>query len=209
MLPAECARPSFKANPIPIACSVLIYDQQMKKEEQERQKRVHKNAEISYAKAKMPSRMQRDQDRKAQLPPPKLEEEYSFQPKINKPKTAEQYKKMQKKFEENMQKKKSQMTVTRPISPNFTKKQSKPLERTYVNEGDPKKLAAAALGEDKLKATLAKSMRSTRPPSGPVQQPSSTRAMALGQARRREEIEAKKKQEEDLRKEDQDRTLKQ
>jgi len=149
-VPDDCKRPQFKANPIPIACSVLIYDQQMKKEEQERQKRIHKNAEISQQKAKMPSRMQRDQDRKSQIPPKKVEEEFSYRPKINEPKTAEQYKKMQKKFEENMQKKKSQMTVTRPLSPNFSKSKSKPLERTYVNEGDPK-IQTADIAGDKFK----------------------------------------------------------
>lgn len=46
-IPHECQRPQFKANPIPIACSVEIYDQMRIKEDQERQKRVHKNAEIS------------------------------------------------------------------------------------------------------------------------------------------------------------------
>lgn len=61
----ECLRKEFKANPIPKACSVLIYDQKIEEEEIARQKRVHEMAEISYAKSKMPSRMQKDMDRKA------------------------------------------------------------------------------------------------------------------------------------------------
>jgi hypothetical protein len=64
-LNVECQRTSFRANPIPKACSVLIYDKKIEEEEIARQKRVHEQAEISYAKSKMPSRMQKDLDRKA------------------------------------------------------------------------------------------------------------------------------------------------
>ena len=35
-------------------------------------------AEISYAKSKMPSRMQKDLDRKKQMPAKDLSEQYSF-----------------------------------------------------------------------------------------------------------------------------------
>lgn len=48
---------SFTANPIPKACSVLIYHQKIESEEQSRKKRIHEQAEINYAKARMPSRM--------------------------------------------------------------------------------------------------------------------------------------------------------
>lgn len=61
----ECQRATFKANPIPKACSVLIYDKKMADEEIKRQKRIHEMAEISHAKSHMPSRMQKDKDRKA------------------------------------------------------------------------------------------------------------------------------------------------
>jgi hypothetical protein len=53
----ECRRASFQANPIPKACSVLIYKKKMEKEEQERKKRINEQAEISYGRASMPSRM--------------------------------------------------------------------------------------------------------------------------------------------------------
>lgn len=59
-LNAECKRADFKANPIPKACSVLIYNQNLQEEEQARKKRIHEKAEMSYAKASMPSRMQKD-----------------------------------------------------------------------------------------------------------------------------------------------------
>jgi len=53
----ECKRPPFKANRIPIACSVLIYDQKIKKEKEERDIRIQKANEISSARIKMPPRM--------------------------------------------------------------------------------------------------------------------------------------------------------
>lgn len=56
----ELRRPAFKANPIPKACSVLIYEQNLVEAEQARKKRIHEQAEMSYAKASMPSRMQKD-----------------------------------------------------------------------------------------------------------------------------------------------------
>jgi hypothetical protein len=57
LIPHEMRRPSFKANPIPRACSVLIFSKKMKEDELKRGERVRKNAEISYAKAKMPPTM--------------------------------------------------------------------------------------------------------------------------------------------------------
>ena len=81
---------TFKANPIPRACSVLIFAKKMKQEELLRGKRVRKNAEISFAKAKMPPTMQKWADRKKQEPPKKLEVEYSFTPDIGVPVTAKQ-----------------------------------------------------------------------------------------------------------------------
>lgn len=50
----------------------------MEKEEQSRKKRIHEQAEINYSKARMPSRMQKDKDRKSQLPPKDKHEEFSF-----------------------------------------------------------------------------------------------------------------------------------
>lgn len=69
---AECKRAEFKANPIPKSCSVLIYDQQMREQEEERKKRIHENAQASIKRANMPPRMQKDADRKKQIPPKDL-----------------------------------------------------------------------------------------------------------------------------------------
>lgn len=60
----ECQRQAFRANPIPKACSVLIYDKKIEEEEIARQKRIHEMAEMSYSRSSMPSRMQKDLDRK-------------------------------------------------------------------------------------------------------------------------------------------------
>ena len=43
--------------------------------------------------------------------------QYSYKPQINQPKTAAQFEKMQKKFQERLNKSKSEMRVTVPKSP--------------------------------------------------------------------------------------------
>jgi hypothetical protein len=50
-------RPSFKANPIPRASSVIIYETKMREDELKREEKVKKNAEIAFAKAHMPASM--------------------------------------------------------------------------------------------------------------------------------------------------------
>jgi hypothetical protein len=86
---------------------VLIYDKKIEEEEIARQKRIHSMAELSYSRSSMPSRMQKDLDRKKQLPPKDLAEQYSFKPKIGELVTAEMFKTMQRKFEEKLLRKKS------------------------------------------------------------------------------------------------------
>ena len=74
MLPHEMQREPFKANPIPRACSVLIFDKKTHEDELKRGERIRKNAEIAYAKAKMPPTMQKYADRKKQEPVKNLQE---------------------------------------------------------------------------------------------------------------------------------------
>jgi len=107
-----------------------------------------------------------------------------------------------------------------PKSPKFIPTKSKPLERSYVNEGKPpigpggfaaQSSIAQANGGDKLKSTqAAKSVKSVKSRSGsstgaPVKQPSSNRATALLQQRRREEMEAANAEKERKEKEEADR----
>ena len=129
-------RPAFKANPIPRACSVLIFAKKVKEDELKRGERIRKNAEIAYAKAKMPATMQKHADRKKQEPPKQLQEVYSFKPEIGPMVTGEQLKAKADRFHEDMDKKKSQKTKTKPRSPNFIKRPSRVLDRSYINEGE-------------------------------------------------------------------------
>lgn len=101
----------------------------------ERKKRVHEQAEISYSKSRMPSRMQKDFDRKKnEIKKDPTADLYPFKPKIGEAVTGEMFKTMQRKFEEKLNRKKSQMAVTKPQSPNFSKPKSRPLERDHVND---------------------------------------------------------------------------
>lgn len=54
----DCKRPAFKANRMPDFSSIRIYAEEMQIQEEARLKRIHQKAEESYARAKMPHRMQ-------------------------------------------------------------------------------------------------------------------------------------------------------
>jgi len=81
------------------------------------------------------------------------------------------FKTMQRKFEEKLLRKKSQMAITKPKSPDFYKTKSRPLKRDYVNETAPK-----IDGNKKINRCSSANGFAT---SEPVKQPSSTRAMEL------------------------------
>ena len=161
----------------------------------------------------MPRRMQQAAENEKNKPKPKPEAEFSFRPMINDPKTGEQFKRLQDKFQEKLNKTKSEKRVTEPKPFELNSSKSKPLERTYVNEGPPgaANVINKAAGGDKLKATLmakqsAGAAKSRSSGTGaPVKQPSSTRAATLLQERRREELEAKKAEKERKEKEDHER----
>ncbi len=135
------------------------------------------------------------------MPPKKIDadQQYTFQPKINEVVTREDFKKAQDKFNSKLNKKKSQQTVTRPKSPNFQKTSTKGLEREYLNEDGGKAIA------DKFKSALMKKVHgaatSMMDDKG-AQNPSSTKSMTHLMARRREELEEKRRQEELKNKED-------
>lgn len=91
------------------------------------------------------------------------------------------------------------MAITKPRSPPFQKTKSRPLERDYVNESAPKITQYKTASK-----STAKLVTDTF-----VKQPSSTRAVELSQKRTRDEIEARKKLEEKMKKDDAMRTFKQ
>jgi len=82
----------------------------MKQQEQERQERIRKQAELNFSKAKLPERMQMHSEKQKQLPPKRSDtyDSHSFKPKINELVTAEQFKKAQDKFNQKLNKKKAQ-----------------------------------------------------------------------------------------------------
>lgn len=181
--------PVFRANPIPRACSVLIFAKKMRQEELKRGERIRKNAEISYAKAKMPPTMQKHADRKKQEPPKKMEVEYSFRPDIGPPVTAKQLQEQAERFQRELAKKKGQKTQTKPESPKFQKRPPKTLDRPSLNEG-------TRTGLDKYTEQMKKLAQSVRSMEGTVQtNPSSTKAVALSQQKRRQELQQKRDKE--------------
>lgn len=92
------------------------------------------------------------------------------------------------------------MQVTRPKSPNFTKTSSKTLAREYLDE----QLSNPTV--DKFKAAMQKQIaRQASMTTEKIQDPSSTNAMNLGMKRRREEMEAKLKAEEERKRQDKER----
>lgn len=72
----------------------------MKQQEQERQERIRKQAELNFSKARLPERMQMHEEKQKQLPPKRADtaDGLSFRPKINELVTREQFKKAQDKF---------------------------------------------------------------------------------------------------------------
>jgi hypothetical protein len=103
--------------------------------------------------------------------------------------------------------------VTRPKSPNFTKTNTKPLEREYLNERDP-----SSAMQDKLQTALMKRVSMTggsfKGATGDsedkaAQNPASTKSMTHLMTRRRDELEEKRKAEADKVREDKDRFDKQ
>lgn len=149
-LAAECKRPPFKANRMPDPSSIKIYAQEMQMQEEARLKKIHQQAEESYARAKMPHRMQQALEDEKRNPKKVNVQEFAFQPMVNEVKTGAQFKKLQDKFQEKLNKTKGANTVTAPKPFKFENSKSKPLERTYVNEGPQKSLMQTATGGDKL-----------------------------------------------------------
>lgn len=133
-------------------------------------------------------------------------ESFSHKPKINELVTAEQFQKKQESFMKQLNKKKSQKQQTEPRSPNFTKKQTKTLEREYLNENYQQTKRSESA--DKFKNALFKSV-SKMVDDKAAANPSSTKAMNFMMQKRREELEEKKLKDEMKKKEDQDRAKQQ
>ena len=75
---ADCKRPAFKANRMPDFSSIPLYSEELKIKEEERLKRIHEAAEASYARARMPDRMQDAAEAAKQNPKVVKQDEFSF-----------------------------------------------------------------------------------------------------------------------------------
>lgn len=147
----------------------------------------------------MPPTMQKHAEDKKKNPPKKLEVEYSFKPDIGPAVTGKMLEQRAMRFQRELAKKKGQKTQTKPESPNFVKRPPKILERPFVNEGTQQK------SEDKYTEAMRKLAATLSKQDSASMNPSSTKAAQLSQAKRRSEIQEKRKREEDLKKAEEDR----
>jgi len=85
---------------------VLIFAKKVHEDELKRGERIRKNAEMAFARAKMPPTMQKHADRKKQEPPKKLQEEYSFKPDIGPQVTGKMLRDKAERFQAELVKKK-------------------------------------------------------------------------------------------------------
>ena len=140
---------------------------------------------------------------------------------INEPKTAAMFKRMQDRFQSQLNKSKNEKRVTVPKSPDFQPVKSKILAREYVNEGKPptapggaasQSVISKAAGGDKLHATLAnKTMKSgtSSKKAANVKPPSSTRSDALRAQHTRDMLEKNNAEKARKEQEDQERIARQ
>ena len=202
--------PHFRANPIPRACSVLIYDEKLRRDERERDERINQNAKISIKKAKMPEAMQKyaEKKKKEALSSNKLQpEQYSFKPDIGPPVTAAQLKAQQDKFQKELAKKKGQKTGTQQIPFNFSERPEKIIDRVKYDE--PSKLQDHEDEVTKRMRKLAETAKSHSDLASSNMNPPSTKAVSLSQLKRRSDILDKRKRQEELAKIDEERIKKQ
>jgi|LauGreDrversion4_2_1035121.scaffolds.fasta_scaffold383144_1 hypothetical protein len=101
-----------------------------------REQRIKQEAEAKLALAKAPERMQKDLERRSNLPPKPLGDDYTFKPKIGKAVTAEMFKELHEKFAEDLMNKKSQMSLTKPQEPNISKSRPRPVHSEGVDEAE-------------------------------------------------------------------------
>ena len=59
----EMLKPPFKSNPVPWFCKVHLYQRMVENDAQEREIRIKAAAEEAYAQAKLPPRMEADEQR--------------------------------------------------------------------------------------------------------------------------------------------------
>ena len=205
----ECMPPKFipfKANPIKWSSEVKMYDG-MIDNEAARKERNHRRAEELLARAALPPRLEmHEKEKKLQLEEEKrLEEE-----KIKKDKEARLFKaqnppnfeKLHEKYINNLEKKKKAAIPTVPKPFTFHEPKRKAELCDYLDyENNPKaKNPKKNKSIEKIRKTMKKK---------PQFEPATTKSLTLLMETRRKELEMRKKREEDIIKEDEQRIKKQ
>jgi hypothetical protein len=113
----------FKSNPVPWYCKVNLYQRMVENDAQEREVRVKAYAEQSYNMARLPPRMQEDEDRrKAEAKRPKsetrLNPDCTFRPPRAKP--VPDFEALQTQFQRTLDAQRKSKSVTRPEPFNFS-----------------------------------------------------------------------------------------
>lgn len=210
----EFQKPSFKANKVPTVCTVEIFKVMMDKQNKEREDRIAKNAEVNFRKSRLPPRMEMHEkmrkekemesatqmggtlkrNKSMELGRP-LSEIGTFRPPKAKP--IPNFEKLQRSFQESLDRKRSSYTPTDPKPFRFdgAKKdkskvsKTKASLRTYLDEeNDPRGFNTT--GSKGKRAT------GTIPNYGkPTINPKSTKKQAALEQRRRLELEEKTKSE--------------
>ena len=205
----ECIPPSFvpfKANPIKWRSQVKMYEG-MIENEYKRKERNQKRAEDQLAKAALPPRMEmHEKQKKLQLEEEKkIEEEKNRQEKekrLFKAKNAPNFKKLHEKFISILEKKKRAAVPTVPKPFTFHEPKRKAELCNYLDyENNPK---ANNPKKNKSIEKIRKTMKKK-----PQFEPATTKGLTLLMETRRKELEMRKKREEDIIKEDEQRIKKQ
>ena len=205
----ECIPPKFipfKANPIKWRSQVKMYDG-MVENEFSRKERNKRRAEEQLAKAALPPRMEmHEKQKKLQIEEEKrVEEEKNRQDKekrLFKAKKAPNFEKLHEKFISILEKKKRAAIPTVPKPFTFHEPKRKAELCDYLDyENNPKaKNPKKNKSIEKIRKTMKKK---------PQFEPATTKSLTLLMETRRKELEMRKKREEDIIKEDEQRIKKQ
>jgi hypothetical protein len=204
---AEFTKPAFKANEVPTVCTVELYKIMVAKDKREREIRIKKKAEENLKKSKLPPRMEqhekskKDKEVLMRKSASKGKEDLSrfgtFEP--NKAKPIPDFDRLQRNFQETLDRKKTSQKLTN----------IKPFK--FDDDQNMKK-------GSKTKASLRTHMDAERPKSKagkipnygkPKYNPKSTDKQTGLEERRRKELELKMKSEMDKIKENKERHKKQ
>lgn len=197
VLNAEFQKPAFKAKEPPASCTVEIFKIMMEENNKAREESIRKNAQLSYLKAKLPPRMEMYEKLTKQqkdLEGSKSAQEIgSFQPPKAKP--VPDFEKLQRTFQNNLDKTKSHKRPTEVKPFEFDGRKARKTNKTkaslhtYVDdENDPKGFNVGT----KPRKT------GEIPYYGSPANPKTTKKQLALEERRRQEREAKIKKENDL-----------